>query len=606
MTSFSEHCKSVVKEYIHTVMIIDDGAGLDNQGIVARDLVIPSSNDPFSASESEEIPIETVPPGHITHSLDTFSLTNAFFEEGIVAGIYQPQIEDSQTPEAFASRTSSVCDKADIIILDWILKDRNPEYSKAVVKEILRGDHKNGGRVRAIIVYTGESNLHYLRDELFTYLNIDELDRSSDYEIRSENIIISFYNKNHGGYSFTPDRAMSESEIPQQALNSFTVLVDGLVPVFAMKSAASIRRNTGRIISRFRKNLDTAYLAHRALLPEPEDSEVFMLDNFVSYMRNILAISRIDNATLGADSIEQWIREHNEILDKKIKHGNNEYQCELNEMIELSQHGFLSRLYQILKSKKNAMCNAYKDTSKITFLQAISIFNRSDINVVESSVELSILSLFRRTFKDIIGTSETPYLTQGSLIYSKNKDQFLLCVTPKCDTVRIEEITNFSFVILNEVMVTDQEIDKEFDIVIPKNKFVIENKIKNHIPNKKDEIKKLIVDHCLTNKGKASNNTLHDQLKELDSIKNGNYMYLRTQPKFNKLKHILFDSEKNKKVSFNNTMTDLIDFFDADCNEYIWIGDLHDLNTITRVGNLVSNLNRTGTDEVEWLRRKHK
>lgn len=606
MTSFSEHCKSVVKEYIQTVMIIDDGAGLDNQEIVARDLVIPSSNDPFSASVAEEIPIETAHTAHITHSLDTFSLTNAFFEEGIVAGIYQPKIEDSQTPEEFASRTSSVCEKADIIILDWILKDRNSEYSKAVVKEILSGDHKNGGRVRAIIVYTGENNLHYLRDELFHYLNIDELDKSSDYEIRSENIIISFYNKNHGGYSFTPDRAMTESEIPQQALNSFTVLVNGLVPVFAMKSAASIRKNTGRIISRFRKNLDTAYLAHRALLPEPEDSEVFMLDNFVAYMRNILAISRIDNATLGVDSIERWVRENNEILDKKIKNGANEYQCELNEMIELSQHGFISRLYQILESKKNAMCNAYKDANKITFLQAISIFNRSDINVVESSVELSILSLFRRTFKDIIGISETPYLTQGSLVYSKNKDQFLLCVTPKCDTVRIEEITNFSFVILNEVIVTDQEIDKEFDIVIPKNKFVIENKIENHIVNKKDEIKKLIVDHCLINKGKASNGPLHDRLKELDSIRNGNYMYLRTQPKFNKLKHILFDSEKNKKISFNNTMPDLIDFFDADCNEYIWIGDLHDLNTITRVGNLVSNLNRTGTDEVEWLRRKHK
>jgi len=35
-------------------------------------------------------------------------------------------------------------------------------------------------------------------------------------------------------------------------------------------------------------------------------------------------------------------------------------------------------------------------------------------------------------------------------------------------------------------------------------------------------------------------------------------------------------------------------------NEYIWIGDLEDLDSQKRVSKLVGNLNRVGNDEVEW------
>lgn len=598
MTSFSEHCKSVVKEYIQTVMIIDDGAGLDNQEIIAGDLVIPPSNDPFSTSEVEEIPIETTNTAHITHSLDTFSLTNAFFEEGIVAGIYQPKIENDQSPKMFALKAISVCEKADIIILDWILKGRNSEYSKEIVKEILHDDHMNGGRVRAIVIYTGESNLNNLRDELFSYLNNDELEKSDNYEIRSRNIIISFYNKNHDGYDFAPDRTIAEAEIPREALNCFSILVNGLVPVFAMKSAASIRKNTGRIISRFGKNLDTAYLAHRVLLPEPEDSEVFMLENFVSYMRNILAISRVDNFSLGAESIDGWIRDNNERLERKIIHGNEEYEIELDDIIELSQMGFSKKLYSILEKKKEIISKAFKDTSKLPSLKAISMFDCNEIKVIDSSVELSILSSFRRTFKDIIGSNETPYLTQGSLIYSKIKDQFLLCVTPKCDTARIEKELKFSFVILSEVSGTS------FDIVIPENSCISKNK-SHMLAIEEERINYQIIENCLSNDGKCIDNELYNRLKTIRNYKNEKYIYLRTLSKFHRLEHIIFESDDKKRVLSNNTQDNLTEFWDADCNEYVWIGDLHDLNTIYRVGNLISNLNRTGIDEVEWLRRQY-
>lgn len=601
MTSFSTHCQEVVKEYVQTVMIIDDGAGLNGEPIPVTITDTPLTSNPFMADFIQPPPpeqISTPEPSKIFHPLDTLELTNAFFEKGIVAGIYQPKIDSYQQPEEFAEKARSACEKADIIILDWILKDRSSVYSKAIVKKILHSDYMGGGRIRAIMIYTGESKLNDLRNELFDYLNDYALNKDVDFEIRAKNLIISFYNKNHESYTFSPDRAVRESEIPKVALSSFAILVQGLTPIFAMKSAATIRKNTGRIISRFDSSLDSAYLAHRVLLPEPQDSEVFMLENFVSYTRNILAISRVDNLTLGEKSIELWIKENNDKLDKKIKNDQGEYSFELDEIIQLAQVGFSNKLYSILEKKKESMCKPFKDTSNASSLNAINIFNSDKCDVIESSIELSILSSFRRTFKDIAGTNETPYLTQGSLIYSKSKDLFLLCITPKCDTVRIEKEQKFSFVVLNEAT------GKKFDIIIPGNHFVSSNKDKFRKKLREQIVHSLIDYRDLDDKSEIKIN-LYEQLKTINTKEHSGYIHLRTTPKFHELEHIIFESDDIKRIPSNNRGPELIEFWDSEFNEYIWIGDLHDLNTIYRVGNLVSNLNRTGTDEVEWLRRHY-
>jgi hypothetical protein len=47
------------------------------------------------------------------------------------------------------------------------------------------------------------------------------------------------------------------------------------------------------------------------------------------------------------------------------------------------------------------------------------------------------------------------------------------------------------------------------------------------------------------------------------------------------------------------------EFKDNAGNSYIWIADLKDLDTQKRVSNVVGNLNRIATDEVEWLRRRY-
>jgi hypothetical protein len=635
MSAFSEHCGDIIKDYVQTVLIIDDRAGLGPQvndeaaveleglpvdnpliatvaSVESAEEVTENINEIIAlgggrAIESAEEAAERVEefPYEIdessSHELNALELTNAFYQKGIVAGLYQPLIVEGEGSDDFANKAEGAAATADIIILDWMLKGSDSSYSQAIVKKIIDLDRNSGGRIRNIIIYTGEPNLSDLKDELYRTLDDESIDTTTEFQLSSKNLKISFYNKpNSSGRS---DREVNACDLPEKALEAFKSLVDGLVPAFAMKAAATIRQNTGRIISRFGSNLDAAYLAHRALLTEPEDSEVFMLENYVSYLRNILSISRVDTQTLGSDSIDDWLGEKQEYLSKKIDFDNHRYEISLAGLKSISKLGFKAELYEVLSKEHPGIAESFKDTNKPCVEKAISVFDSTNgSTVIDSSIELSILSTFRRTFKDIAGQEEKPYLTQGSLIYSKADNQFLLCLTPKCDTVRLKEPSKFSFAILERKLVSST-----FDIVAP-----IMEEVSDNLLRPLKEVRESVLYKIIDNRieqGKQQNSErnelykTHGDNEAFMSLKG--HVFLNTNLKFCKLEHISFSSDGNERVNPNLTEEQNHAFWDDEVNEYIWLGDMKDMDTQKRVSNLVGNLNRVGLDEVEWLRRQY-
>ncbi len=601
MSTFEKHCSDVVKEYVQTVLIIDDRAGLDgnkkdDSGVDVVEFEEDSEN-PLSETTAENAQeAEIVEEGGNeeegevnTHPLRTLELTNAFYDLGIIAGLYQPQISDEDDPEEFASNARPVLATADIIILDWMLKDHDERYSLAIVKQILEQDRLTGGRLRTILIYTGEPDLNDIRDDLWSFLDDETLNKTNDYKISSENLNITFYNKVDATGS---PRVVPEEELPSKAISDFSSLVDGLVPAFAMKATSTIRQNAGRIVSRFGKDLDVAYVAHRALLPNVIDSEPFMLENFSSYIRNLLAISRVDSLSLGQDNIESWLDSIFENIHAKVPFSNNEYQLTLASIKSISVGGIQNNIYNIMSSEHNEIAKSFQ-TMNSACERVIHVYDeREGSSVVDSSIKLSILRSFRRTFLDIVPDVEVPYLTQGSIVYSLKSSTFLLCVTPKCDTARVTGNTLFSFSTLERKM-----MGKSFDIVVPSNTEIDENE--------KDKIRKQLVQVNIDISSHVENSDfITERNLLLDSLDNYGPTFLSTDNKFNNLQHIYFESNTGRIDAYENHNENLV-FIDENENEYIWIGDLEDLDTQKRVSNLVGNLNRIGTDEVEWLRRQY-
>lgn len=634
MPNFKAHCSSVVKEYVHSVLMIDDEAGMgesqaDKKPVVAQ---APTSSPAkglgskifgkaavLHRRDSKDVVHSGEGTGERrdayegviakNHLFDAQLATSSFYEHGIVAGLYKPVIEDGLSSQDFAATVKEPALKSDVIIVDWMLKKDSPGYSQELIRSIIRNDIEKGGRLRVIIVYTGEQYLNQKRNDLFELLNEDEfidVTKSSDYEIHSKNLVIAFYNKprveNQDG------RAIESDQLPRVSLEEFSKLVNGIVPAFAMKAASEIRNSTGRIISKYSQDLDVAYLLHRALLPKSEDAEVFMLENIISYLRNILAIKKVDKNSLGADQIQAWVDHNYEKYHKKIHVKKQEISLTKEQLSALLTNGFTDLVYDILISSKVTENNARSFvSSKSNILSLISILDSHDELADASAKKLSVLTSFRRIFGDVIEDVEFPYLTQGSVVYSRSNKSLLLCVTPKCDTARVDSSRKFSFTRLNRVAQS-----KEFDLVIPVLPFV-EQEMNKPLLEQISGIKSKFqhdIEIEPADSERAKDEKHKKAVKEVMSIRSifeDGLVFVKTEKSFHELVHINFEADHSTKrvTPVRNGDTGLeYNTPDSD-DKYVWIGDLQDLDIQKRVSNLVGNFNRVGTDEVEWLRRQY-
>lgn len=572
MSKFNEYCREVVDEFVQTVLIIDDGAGLGNTlagGNEAEIIEEPLDGfDPMTEAQRPKEPRPEVLEDHneqVTHPLNTLSLTNAFYERGIVAGLYQPKIDIGESAEDFASKAKKVSATADVIILDWMLVDHDATYSIEIVKQILQYDKDKGGRLRTIVVYTGETNLHKLREQLWGCLDVEGLDKSTDYRIRSEHLNIVFYNKPE---AMNEDRSVSEEDLPERALEEFAVLVNGLVPAFAMKATSKVREYTGALVAKFSSDLDSGYLAHRALLPDPQDSEVLMLENYSSYLRNVLALAQIDREALGYEKLKLWVEEKYESRYKKAKIDGTEITISEEEFLSSLEHGYIigeEGLFEVIKGATGTKTKALKAVKVLANLESVvGAFGSDAEETRKSSQALACITAFRRTFCDV--KHGKPYLTQGTIIKSVDTGTYFVCVMPKCDTARVEKARNFSFARLTPN-------DGVFDLVAP------------------------------------------------DINTKGAYVHLLTNLKFYELEHIVFKASGSSKVEAVDDQGKLVFESEPDNRietnkdkevgdnkeagkKYLWIGDLEDLDVQTKVSSIVGDFNRIGVDEVEYLRRR--
>ena len=62
------------------------------------------------------------------------------------------------------------------------------------------------------------------------------------------------------------DYWVPESDLATRTIREFSRLASGLLQGIVLRGIANLRKNNRRILSRFRKDLDMAFLTHRALL----------------------------------------------------------------------------------------------------------------------------------------------------------------------------------------------------------------------------------------------------------------------------------------------------------------------------------------------------
>ena len=176
-------------------------------------------------------------------------------------------------------------------MLDWHIANDSGAAATGIIEGILADDKKRGGRLRLIVIYTGEQDLRGkcltpLQTKISSLTPVDE----NDLALQNGDTRIIFVKKGSGSEK---KDGIEEGELPEMLLKEFAAMTLGLLANAAMASISAIRLDTHRVLARFHRRLDGPYLAHRALLKSPEDAEQFAIDLVSDEIRHVLESGRV-------------------------------------------------------------------------------------------------------------------------------------------------------------------------------------------------------------------------------------------------------------------------------------------------------------------------
>ena len=246
------------------------------------------------------------PLPHPPRSLNLDPITWSFARQGMVCGVVSPQ-EGRNDHEALARAVA----RADIVILDWRLSRVSGANALPLLMRILGEDQAH--RLRLIAFYTGEPDHNAIRDRITANLN-GLYANSHAVTGDGQHTAIDFgpcrivvYAKPDSG-TLEPSAIVEEEDLADRLIADFAGMVEGLLPSLVLTALAAVRENVYQVLGRFGRELDPAFLAHRACLPQPADSEQHIGEQIASELHGIVddEITRMSPAGIGA--IKHWLR----------------------------------------------------------------------------------------------------------------------------------------------------------------------------------------------------------------------------------------------------------------------------------------------------------
>lgn len=404
---FRGRSRRFAQRFLKTAVVVDDRAYMpvgEDDG-PRSEVRTPGRRPPTLNQESQH-------PGErrSEHTLDARSMMDSFSSLGVICGVLGP---DQSELEAMR--------QADIVVLDWLLQDGRSGHTLNLLRELLTGERERNS-LRLIAIYTGEAGLEKIYQDVFDELNSNSLDPKED---ESKKIIsyphgrIVLYAKSAVNLaSALQDRSVAEGELPHKLVEDFASMTEGLLPSIALTSLTAVREGEHKILDRFSAELDPAFVAHMACLPDPEDAERQIVVHVAEELRGLVDEAVAAESPAGKLAVEDWIRR-----DGRASFKFGERELDLQQTVKLVKEG--------LKAS---------DLADGAFRHLSTGFACSAIDDLDE--RLAFLMSFRTVYN-----APPPTLWLGSVVtMEEDGDQtHLICMRPRCDSVRLDKETTFTF-----------------------------------------------------------------------------------------------------------------------------------------------------------------
>lgn len=555
MIDLNNHYAESAERFLQTAIVIDDQAMM---GIVAVETVVPVSIEAPTGSvlaspldnqrqthAAVEIAIEeTMTPS--SSALNAKILSQAFLDRRMICGLYRPE-----AGEDMVTRASGAAEAADIVVVDWHLETGNSRPAKEIILSVLQTDLEAKGRLRLIAIYTTQAGRVAIATELLA--EIDQNTLLNGRFTRSGPVIgdrttrIVILNKRS-----TPDAAdreeISEERLPERLIGEFAELSKGVVPSFALSAVAAIRQGAHHVLSLYTADLDGAFVAHRCGIPHPDDSKTFAIDLITSELRNLIEVEDVAGKTLGDDIIGAWVQSK---IDEGALFRTDRADVPAQHVKRFVKGGAEAVKASVehqtgFNNPDGKLGKDYKVTSG-----TLSRIFYSTADAAKTSVQqLARLSTFQREpHRTRLPQSWTPKLTLGTVL-QQIKDgaagEIIICVQPRCDSVRLGGLTAFPFQTVSQA--------GPFNLIVR-------------------------------------------DLEGTDQL-----AWVNLKPRDARMVRFLPEPERCMVVARRDVEADRFLFDAEDGSVFVWLGDLDAMKAQRWASELGSRVQVVGMEELEWLR----
>jgi hypothetical protein len=443
---FASHRLAATREFAHTMIVVDDAAWRTSPlGASPRSgLRTPRRGHP--------VPLVDGTQGEmfkIRHALDTENLIDAALNLGLICSVIRPK-----KGKSIRTQVGLAAKRADIICLDWELHEDGGNSATKIIKEIVRADEDQNGRLRLIAIYTGDTSNNKILEKVFdtlpkSYRNRVGLSRDPVRLESKHGLRIVCLFKAHGVQlaDARKERQVTERNLPARLQEEFALLAGGLLSNVALATIASIRDSTHHLLAKMAAPMDAPYFHHRSILPLVGDAEEYSVDVVLSELKSEVDKRGVADKYAGPKAIAARIREMaGDATTFRLHYQSGGaikiFDVNVDDAIRLVTDGYESGQSQIQGASKPS-AKAFKNDMSSMFTSDI---DKARVEMRQFAVLTGVRShpgshLYK-------SGKSSPQLGLGSVLKS-TKGTFYLCLQASCDSVRVKKKRAFLFVPMN-------------------------------------------------------------------------------------------------------------------------------------------------------------
>lgn len=425
--AFTKYVNRTARQFLQTVVMVDDEA---------------FRAEPPDGERLEESSTDTGgrrllrhPGADLPDELDPKRTTNAFASRGLACAVLSPQSREEN--EEVLVPLVATARRADLVVVDWNLNGDIGGAALKIVRAVLKDDDGDERRLRVLAIYPGEATLRAIEKELS--LVVEEL--MPDTELRPDEDSMP-------GFTSGPVRVVvlakehvelpgdlqaqrvSVEGLPERLTEEFAAHCRGLLASAALTALTGVRNEAHRLLTALGEHVDPALLGQRVALNHPSDIERQVEALLAAEMASVIADQEVGKS-VNLTRSKQWVGAR-----EGLAAGGT---ISEPQVTKAHREGFLRiGLGDDRIPEQNELTKISKRKLQDVHGRATELFSLSEDEATHAGRLFSELMVVRTRYRKPI-----PELRLGAIV--ANRDTYLLCIQPVCDSLRLKKPTTFPF-----------------------------------------------------------------------------------------------------------------------------------------------------------------